>query len=63
MLPLFAETRRKAMREKRSIVADVMMADDSIVTIRFGPRGGWKILSTTYQGIANAMAAQWGDNQ
>ena len=23
----------------------------------------WKIRSTTYQGIADAMAAQWGDNQ
>ena len=44
MLPLFAETRRKAIREKRSIVADVMMADDSIRRVRFGPRGGWKVI-------------------
>ena len=44
MLPLFGETRRRAMREKRSIVAEVMMADDSICTVRFGPRGGWKII-------------------
>ena len=44
MLPLFAETRRKAIREKRAIVADVMMANDSICTVRFGPRGGWKII-------------------
>jgi hypothetical protein len=44
MLPLFGETRRRAMREKRLIVAEVMMADDSICTVRFGPRGGWKII-------------------
>ena len=41
-LPLFSEIRRKAMREKREIVAEVMMADDSVCLIRFGPRGGWR---------------------
>lgn len=41
MLPLFSEIRFKAMREKRAIVAEVMMADDSVCLIRFGPRGGW----------------------
>jgi len=44
MLPLFAETRRKAIREKRAIVAGVMMADDSIRRVRFGPRGGWRFV-------------------
>ena len=41
MLPLFSEIRRRAMRERRTIVAEVMMADDSIRKVRFGPRGGW----------------------
>jgi hypothetical protein len=34
--------RFKAMREKRAIVAEVMMADDSVCLIQFGPRGGWR---------------------
>ena len=42
MLPLFAEVRRMAMREKRVIVSEVMMADDSVCIVKFGPRGGWK---------------------
>ena len=42
MLPFFSEIRFKAMREKRAIVAKVLMANDSVCLIRFGPRGGWK---------------------
>jgi len=42
MLPLFGETRRKAMREKRTFSAWVMMADDTVCFVVFGPRGGWK---------------------
>ena len=41
-LPTFAEVRFLAMREKRSIVAEVLRADDTIETIAFGPRGGWR---------------------
>lgn len=40
--PLFLEMLHKARREKRVIVAEVMMADDSIRRVRFGPRGGWR---------------------
>lgn len=42
MLPTFSEIRFKAMREKRTIVARVLRADDSVAVIRFGPRGGWR---------------------
>lgn len=44
MLPLFSEVRRKAMRERTSITISVMMADDSIRVVRFGPRGGWSFV-------------------
>lgn len=44
MLPTFGEVRRLAMRERRAIVAKVLRADDSVQTIRFGPRGGWSVL-------------------
>lgn len=44
MLPLFGEVRRLAMRERRVIVAKVLRADDSVQTVRFGPRGGWRVL-------------------
>ena len=44
MLPLFGEVRRLAMRERRVIVAKVLRADDSVQTIRFGPRGGWSVM-------------------
>jgi len=42
--PLFCEMRRKAMRKRISITCQVMMADDSIRTVRFGPRGGWSFV-------------------
>ena len=44
MLPLFGEVRRRAMRDRRVIVAKVLRADDSVQTIRFGPRGGWSVM-------------------
>lgn len=40
--PLFRELLIQARREKRVIVAEVMMADDSIRKVHFGPRGGWR---------------------
>jgi len=42
--PLFRDTRLRAKREKRVIVSLVLMADDSLRTVRFGPRGGWCFL-------------------
>ena len=40
-LPLWREVWFQAKREKRVIVATVLMHDDSVKTVRFGPRGGW----------------------
>jgi len=40
-VPTFREVYLRAKREKSEIVAIVMMADDSIRKIKFGPRGGW----------------------
>ena len=45
-LPTLKEVRYQAKREARSIVARVLLADDSIATIKAGPRGGLKILAT-----------------
>ena len=44
MPPLFGEMRRLAMRERRVIVAKVLRADDSVQTVSFGPRGGWRVI-------------------
>jgi hypothetical protein len=41
MIQTFKEVRCIALREKRSIVAVVLMCNDAIRTVRFGPRGGW----------------------
>jgi len=41
-LPAFKDVWFLARREKRAIVARVLMADDTIRTVRFGPRGGWR---------------------
>jgi hypothetical protein len=43
--PTFGEMRNKAKRLRETIVCQVMMADDKIKTVQFGPRGGWKFLS------------------
>ena len=43
-LPLFWDVRFRAMREKRTIIAKVLRADDSVAVIRFGPRGGWSFV-------------------
>mgnify|MGYP006928193328 FL=1 len=40
-VPTFREVYLRAKREKSEIVAVVMMADDSIRKVKFGPRGGW----------------------
>lgn len=44
-LPTFGEMRNKARREKAKIKCRVMMADDSIKVVAFGPRGGWRIIN------------------
>ena len=41
-VPTFKEIWHMARKERRAIVATVMMADDSIAKVRIGPRGGWK---------------------
>lgn len=42
--PTFPEIRFQAMREKRFIECQVMLFNDEIATVRFGPRGGHKII-------------------
>lgn len=44
LVPTFREIRFQAMREKRAITATVLMSDDSVATVRFGPRGGHRKL-------------------
>lgn len=44
-LPLLKDIRYRAKREKRSIVARVLLADDTIATVSAGPRGGLRILA------------------
>lgn len=41
-IPLFKEVWFRARRERKAITATVMMADDSIRRVTFGPRGGWR---------------------
>ena len=41
-IPLFRDVWFAAKRERRTIVCIVMMADDSVRRVRFGPRGGWR---------------------
>ena len=40
-IPLFVEVRRLAIKERREITCVVMMHDDSVRLVSFGPRGGW----------------------
>jgi hypothetical protein len=42
IVPLWRDVWFQAKRERRAIVAVVMMADDTIRAVQFGPRGGWK---------------------
>lgn len=35
----------RAKRERRQIIADVLMADDTVRTVKFGPRGGWSFVN------------------
>ena len=44
IVPVWRDVWFQAKREKRVIVADVMMFDDSIRKVKFGPRGGWSFL-------------------
>ena len=44
-LPLLKEIRAQAKNEKRDVVARVLLADDTIATIKAGPRGGLRILA------------------
>lgn len=44
-LPLLGDIRFQAKREKRTIVARVLLADDTIATVSAGPRGGLRILA------------------
>jgi len=41
--PTFKEVWFRAKREKRTITATVLMADDTLLSITFGPRGGWRL--------------------
>lgn len=41
-IPLFKEVWFRAQRERREIICLVLMADDSVRNVRFGPRGGWQ---------------------
>jgi len=43
-VPTFREVYLRAKREKSQIVATVMMANDVIRKVRFGPRGGWEFV-------------------
>jgi len=43
-VPTFSEMRHKARREKATIETVVMLANDALALVRFGPRGGFKIL-------------------
>jgi hypothetical protein len=40
-VPLWRDMWFRAKRERRVIVAEVMMANDEIRRVKFGPRGGW----------------------
>jgi len=44
-IPTFPEMRWKARRQKTTIEAVVMLANDALAIVRFGPRGGFRILS------------------
>jgi hypothetical protein len=42
--PSFSEIRFKAKRQRVTIEAVVMLANDDLALVRFGPRGGHKII-------------------
>lgn len=44
-LPTLKDVRAQAKREKRDIVSRVLLADDTIATIKAGPRGGLRIMA------------------
>lgn len=44
-LPLLKDIRAQAKRENRDVVARVLLADDTIATVKAGPRGGLRILA------------------
>lgn len=43
-LPLWRDVWFQAKRQKTRIVATVLMGNDDVRTVEFGPRGGWKFL-------------------
>lgn len=43
-IPLFRDVYFKARKERREIVAIVLMANDERRKVRFGPRGGWRFM-------------------
>ena len=47
LMPTLAELRAQARREKRDVVARALLADDTVATVKAGPRGGLRILSRT----------------
>lgn len=44
-LPTLKDVRFRAKHEKRTIVERVLLADDTVATIKAGPRGGLKIIA------------------
>lgn len=50
-LPLLRDIRFKAKREGRIIVARVLLADDTIATVKAGPRGGLRIMESVMPAI------------
>lgn len=40
----FGEARALARRERRAVIGPVLMANDEVRLVRFGPRGGWSFV-------------------
>jgi hypothetical protein len=43
-LMTLTEIKAKARRERAKVVAPVILADDRVVTVEAGPRGGWRVV-------------------
>lgn len=44
-IPLWRDIWFRAKRERRHITATVLMANDQVSVVKFGPRGGWRVVS------------------
>lgn len=44
-LPTLKDVRAQAKKEKRSVVARVLLADDTVATVKAGPRGGLQVIA------------------